>query len=254
MPGSAGFSIARVSMFDAARGATPVFEAVNLRIDSTVELDVTDALLDMRVTGSLDSVRAEDLTIADTNLGVAVRSIDIAAMEAYFTAMRSLAVSATALDPGAALTDLSPLVERGLAAGPSLTLEPIRLRVDDEPFDGRLVIAVYEDALKFVKREVKRGNTYNGIIMDPPPYGRGPDGERWTLEEKLDELIGMSASLLKAENRFFILNMYAVGLSSTVGKNIIKSHFNRTPEVGEFFLKSKTGNDLPMGTFARFTS
>jgi 23S rRNA (cytosine1962-C5)-methyltransferase len=90
--------------------------------------------------------------------------------------------------------------------------------------------------------------------MDPPPYGRGPDGERWTLEEKLDELIGMSASLLKAENRFFILNMYAVGLSSTVGKNIIKSHFNRTPEVGEFFLKSKTGNDLPMGTFARFTS
>jgi 23S rRNA (cytosine1962-C5)-methyltransferase len=113
---------------------------------------------------------------------------------------------------------------------------------------------VYEDALKFVKREVKRGNTYNGIIMDPPPYGRGPDGERWTLEEKLDELIGMSASLLKAENRFFILNMYAVGLSSTVGKNIIKSHFNRTPEVGEFFLKSKTGNDLPMGTFARFTS
>jgi 23S rRNA (cytosine1962-C5)-methyltransferase len=48
---------------------------------------------------------------------------------------------------------------------------------------------VYEDALKFVKREVKRGNQYNGIIMDPPPYGRGPEGEKWTLQEKLDELI-----------------------------------------------------------------
>jgi uncharacterized protein YdgA (DUF945 family) len=141
MPGSAGFSIARVSMFDAARGATPVFEAVSLRADSTVDVDVTGALLDMQMTGSLDSVRADDLTITDTNLGVAVRSIDIAAMEAYFAAMRSLAVSPTALDPGAALADLGPLVERGLAAGPSLTLEPIRLRVDDEPFDGRLVIA-----------------------------------------------------------------------------------------------------------------
>lgn len=112
---------------------------------------------------------------------------------------------------------------------------------------------VYEDALKFVKREVKRGNTYNGIIMDPPPYGRGPDGEKWTLEEKLDELISMSASLLKAENKFFILNMYAVGLSSTVGKNIIQSHLHNHPEFGEFFLKGPGGKDLPMGTFARFS-
>nr|MCU0368895.1 class I SAM-dependent methyltransferase [Cyclobacteriaceae bacterium] len=52
---------------------------------------------------------------------------------------------------------------------------------------------VYEDALKFVKREVKRGNKYNGIIMDPPPYGRGPDGEKWTLQEKLNELVYLSS-------------------------------------------------------------
>jgi 23S rRNA (cytosine1962-C5)-methyltransferase len=112
---------------------------------------------------------------------------------------------------------------------------------------------VYEDALKFVKREVKRGNTYDGIIMDPPPYGRGPDGEKWTLEEKLDELVGMSASLLKSEKRFFILSMYAVGLSSMVGLNVVQSHFKVDPEWGEFFLKSKTGKDLPMGTFVRFS-
>jgi 23S rRNA (cytosine1962-C5)-methyltransferase len=59
---------------------------------------------------------------------------------------------------------------------------------------------VYEDALKYVKREVKRGNKYNGIIMDPPPYGRGPEGEKWTLQEKLNELIQLSSQLLELKN------------------------------------------------------
>jgi 23S rRNA (cytosine1962-C5)-methyltransferase len=112
---------------------------------------------------------------------------------------------------------------------------------------------VYEDAFKFVRREVKRGNTYNGIIMDPPPYGRGPEGEKWTLQEQLDELIEMSSKLLEKKNSFFILSMYAVGLSPTVGLNVVKTHFeDAQPEFGEFFLKSKQGKDLPMGTFLRF--
>lgn len=113
---------------------------------------------------------------------------------------------------------------------------------------------VYEDALKFVKREVKRGNKYNGIIMDPPPYGRGPDGEKWTLQEKLNELIHLSSQLLEKQSSFFILNMYAVGLSSLVGLNVAQTHFKiANPEYGEFFLKSRNGNDLPMGTFLRFS-
>ncbi len=111
---------------------------------------------------------------------------------------------------------------------------------------------VYEDALKFVKREVKRGNKYNGIIMDPPPYGRGPDGEKWTLQEKLDELVQQASELLEKKNAFFILSTYAVGLSSLVSVNVVKSHFQVTPEFGEFFLKSKNNRDLPMGTFLRF--
>lgn len=111
---------------------------------------------------------------------------------------------------------------------------------------------VYEDALKFVKREVKRGNKYNGIIMDPPPYGRGPDGEKWTLQEKLDELVQQASELLEKKNAFFILSTYAVGLSSVVSVNVVKSHFQVTPEFGEFFLKSKNHRDLPMGTFLRF--
>lgn len=112
---------------------------------------------------------------------------------------------------------------------------------------------VYEDALKFVKREVKRGNRYNGIIMDPPPYGRGPDGEKWTLQEKLDELVDLSSRLIEDRNNFFILNMYAVGLSALVGLNVVQTHFRmNTAEYGEFFLKSHKGKDLPMGTFLRF--
>ena len=112
---------------------------------------------------------------------------------------------------------------------------------------------VYEDAFKFVKREVKRGNMYNGIIMDPPPYGRGPEGEKWTLEEQLDELIDISSRLLHSERSFFILSMYAVGLSPVVGLNVVKTHFKFDNfEYGEFLLPSKAKKDLPMGTFLRF--
>lgn len=111
---------------------------------------------------------------------------------------------------------------------------------------------VYEDAFKFVRRELKRGNRYHGIIMDPPPYGRGPEGEKWTLQEQLDELVRMAHGLLEEKNHFFILSMYAVGLSAIVGLNIAKGYFDVShAEYGEFFLKSAHGKDLPMGTFLR---
>jgi 23S rRNA (cytosine1962-C5)-methyltransferase len=114
---------------------------------------------------------------------------------------------------------------------------------------------VYEDAFKFVKREATRGNKYNGILMDPPPYGRGPEGEKWTLQEQLDELIDMSSQLLEQKDCFFILSMYAVGLSPVVGFNVAQTYFeNKKIETGEFFLKSKHYRNLPMGTFLRFSS
>ena len=102
---------------------------------------------------------------------------------------------------------------------------------------------------------MKRGNKYNGIIMDPPPYGRGPEGEKWTLQEQLDELISMSSELLEKQQCFFILSMYAIGLSPIVGLNIAKNYFNfKEAEYGEFLLKSKQERDLPMGTFLRFNT
>ena len=112
---------------------------------------------------------------------------------------------------------------------------------------------VYEDALKFVKRESKRGNRYNGIIMDPPPYGRGPDGEKWTLQEQLNEFIQLCSQLLEKRQCFFILSMYAVGLPSTVGFNVVKTYLDaQNIEYGELFLKSSNQRDLPMGTFLRY--
>jgi len=114
---------------------------------------------------------------------------------------------------------------------------------------------VYEDAFKFVRRELKRGNRYNGLIMDPPPYGRGPEGEKWSLQEQLEELVHMAHGLLDEKNYFFILSMYAVGLSAIVGLNVAKSYFDVAgAEYGEFFLKSANGKDLPMGTFLRLRS
>lgn len=112
---------------------------------------------------------------------------------------------------------------------------------------------VHEDAMKFVKREAKRGNTYHGIIMDPPPYGRGPKGEKWTVHEQASDLVSTAMQLLEKANSFFILNLYAAGLPAMAGLNLVKAYAPlKNPEFGEFFLKASRGNDLSMGTFVRF--
>lgn len=113
---------------------------------------------------------------------------------------------------------------------------------------------VVEDALKFVQREVRRGNTYSGIILDPPAYGRGADGEKWILDDNLNEMIMLCSKLLRSENSFLILNMYSIGFSALVGNNLVNSYFNRlnNNEFGELYLADKFGKKLPLGTFIRF--
>ena len=114
---------------------------------------------------------------------------------------------------------------------------------------------VVEDALKFVQREVRRGNTYSGIILDPPAYGRGADGEKWILDDNLNEMIQLCSKLLLPENSFLILNMYSIGFSALVGNNLINSYFNRGDqnEFGELYLADRFGKKLPLGTFLRFS-
>jgi 23S rRNA (cytosine1962-C5)-methyltransferase len=115
---------------------------------------------------------------------------------------------------------------------------------------------VVEDALKFVKREAKRGNKYNGIILDPPAYGRGPDGERWILEEQINELLKTVSEILDKENYFLILNMYSMGFSSLIVENLVKCSFDqeKNHEFGELYLEDTFQKKLPLGVFYRFAS
>jgi len=112
---------------------------------------------------------------------------------------------------------------------------------------------VIEDAVKFVKREVKRENKYNGIILDPPAFGRGPQGEKWILERHINELISDCSKLLKETNSFFILNMYSLGLSAIISENLIKENFHCPQyDFGELYMNDRFNKKLPLGSFIRF--
>ncbi|ADB38243.1 class I SAM-dependent methyltransferase [Spirosoma linguale] len=115
---------------------------------------------------------------------------------------------------------------------------------------------VVEDAVKFVRREVRRGNRYNGIILDPPAYGRGPDGEKWVLEEHLNDLLKACADLLEREDFFFIINLYSLGFSSLILDNLMNQVFGSVPnpEWGELFMQDNYQKRLPLGVFYRFAS
>lgn len=116
---------------------------------------------------------------------------------------------------------------------------------------------IVEDARKFVSKEMKRGNKYNGIIMDPPAFGRGTNGESWKLEDDLLPLLKDVAEILSDTNYFFILNTYSLGFSAIILENLINQVFgNRKAdkELGELFLQeTRGGKKLPLGVFARFS-
>jgi len=113
---------------------------------------------------------------------------------------------------------------------------------------------VVEDALKFVKRELKRGKKYNGIILDPPAFGHGPNGEKWKLEDHIQEMMQDVVQLLDPEEHFLILNTYSLGFSSVIVENLIKTSFPQVKnlETGELFLQATSGVKLPLGVFGKF--
>ena len=100
--------------------------------------------------------------------------------------------------------------------------------------DGGNVRWLVDDCLKFVKREIRRGNKYDAIIMDPPSYGRGPNGEVWKLEQQLTELLEETGKLLSDNAVFFFLNSYTAGLSPTILNYMVKEYVVRGRE-GEVF-------------------
>lgn len=111
-----------------------------------------------------------------------------------------------------------------------------------------------EDALKFVKREVKRGNKYNGIILDPPAFGHGPNGEKWKLEENINEMMKEVLSILDPKKHFLIINAYSLGLSSLVLENLLKDFAGENLKIGELYLNAKSGIKLPLGVWGRFAN
>ena len=114
---------------------------------------------------------------------------------------------------------------------------------------------IVEDALKFVQREVRRGNRYDGIILDPPAYGRGANGEKWVLEEGIGEMLACCAQLLEPERAFLVLNLYSMGLSSTLARTAVRQAFGapREEQWGELCFTDRGGKELPLGTYYRFT-
>ena len=113
---------------------------------------------------------------------------------------------------------------------------------------------IVEDALKFVQREVRRGNCYDGIILDPPAYGRGANGEKWILEDNIGEMLDCCARLLAPTRAFLVLNLYSMGLSSTLARTAVRQAFGapRDEEWGELTFTDRGGKELPLGTYYRF--
>ena len=117
---------------------------------------------------------------------------------------------------------------------------------------------IVDDCRKFVEREIRRGNRYDGIIMDPPSYGRGPTGEVWKIEEHIDELVDLVSKVFSDTPLFFLLNSYTTGLSASSMKYItavrIGAKFGGTTEADEIGLPvTQTGQALPCGSSVRHT-
>ncbi len=118
---------------------------------------------------------------------------------------------------------------------------------------------IVDDCKKFVEREIRRGNRYDGIIMDPPSYGRGPGGEVWKIEDSIDEFVKLASQVLSEKPLFFLINSYTTGLSPLTMKYIIDirvtERFGGKTNVDELGLKvTQTGGYLPCGASARWQS
>ena len=117
---------------------------------------------------------------------------------------------------------------------------------------------IVDDCKKFVEREIRRGNKYDGIIMDPPSYGRGPTGEVWKIEENIDEFVNLVSNVLSDNPLFFLLNSYTTGLNASTMKYIttvrlLNKHKGKS-EADELGLPVEdTGLALPCGSSVRVT-
>ncbi len=121
--------------------------------------------------------------------------------------------------------------------------------------EKRPVRYIVDDVVKFVNREIRRENKYDGIIMDPPSYGRGTNGEVWKFEENISDLVELCRNVLSAKPLFFLINSYTTGISSTVLENILSLNMPKKGKIscGEIGLPMTNSKlVLPCGIFARW--
>ena len=124
-------------------------------------------------------------------------------------------------------------------------------------YQGENIRYLVDDVVKFVKREIRRGNKYDAIIMDPPSYGRGSNGEVWDIEKDLYNLVNLCTEILSNNPLFFLINSYTTGLSSTVLNNLLTITVNKKKKgiitCGEIGLPIKENNlILPCGIYGRW--
>ena len=115
---------------------------------------------------------------------------------------------------------------------------------------------IVDDCMKFVRREIRRGNKYDGIIMDPPSYGRGPGGEMWKIERDLFGFVQTCAEVLSEKPLFMLINSYTTGLQPAVLKNILTlalKNFKGTFNAYEVGIATEEGIPLPCGAGGLFT-
>jgi 23S rRNA (cytosine1962-C5)-methyltransferase len=111
-----------------------------------------------------------------------------------------------------------------------------------------------DDALKFVKKEQRRGNLYQGIILDPPAFGHGPNGEKWKLEDNILEMVDSVLQILDPKQHLLILNAYSLGFSALVPQNLLEPFATKHKSnlsIGELYLNAKSGVKLPLGVWGR---
>jgi 23S rRNA (cytosine1962-C5)-methyltransferase len=162
-----------------------------------------------------------------------------------YTGLGSLALSQHGKVTHVDASKKSVAQARENAALSGMTDQPIRWLVDD--------------AAKFTAREVRRGRRYDGIILDPPKFGRGPDGEVWRLEDSLPDLIGDCAKLIDKDSRFLFLTVYAVRMSSLAIAGLLAEALAHLPgqiEHGDLAVRedSAEGRLLPTAIFARWSN
>ena len=137
------------------------------------------------------------------------------------------------------------------------SVEGGKTNADLSELTDRPIRWIVDDASKFTAREVRRGRRYDGILLDPPKFGRGPDGEVWRLEENLAPLLAECRKLLDENSRFLVLTVYAVRMSALAIGELVKQTFadlGGTVEMGEMSVREEArGLLLPTAIFARWS-